>query len=299
MADETDPAGQYPPGAQPESTAPSAGPARPDPALTGQTPPAGPSPGEDEQQTHVMPPVQAPLAADPNPQDETRVQPPQVTYPQNAPTQPPPSPPLPPSYLPPGYTEYGRPTAPPSPYGQPPYGQGYPPSGYGQQPYGQSQYAPPPYSQQQPYGQPAYQQPYGQPSYGQQDHGAPAGAYPTQQYQPPGSARDEAAVEEPARHRSLGWLWGTLVAVAVIAIAAVTVVLTKPSFLYTKKLSHTAVEKTIQDQSKGRGDYTNVSCPSGEDAKTGTTFTCTAAGGKKITVNVTSSDGDYVWTPAS
>ena len=154
VADETDPAGQYPPGAQPESTAPSAGPARPDPALTGQTPPAGPSPGEDEQQTHVMPPVQAPLAADPNPQDETRVQPPQVTYPQNAPTQPPPSPPLPPSYLPPGYTEYGRPTAPPSPYGQPPYGQGYPPSGYGQQPYGQSQYAPPPYSQQQPYGQP-------------------------------------------------------------------------------------------------------------------------------------------------
>ena len=155
MADETDPAGQYPPGAQPESTAPSAGPARPDPALTGQTPPAGPSPGEDEQQTHVMPPVQAPLAADPDPQDETRVQPPQVTYPQNAPTQPPPSPPLPPSYLPPGYTEYGRPTAPPSPYGQPPYGQGYPPSGYGQQPYGQSQYAPPPYSQQQPYGQSA------------------------------------------------------------------------------------------------------------------------------------------------
>ena len=123
-----------------------------------------------------MPPVQAPLAADPNPQDETRVQPPQVTYPPNEPSQPPPSPP-PPSYLPPGYTEYGRPTAPPSPYGQPPYGQGYPPSGYGQQPYGQSQYAPPPYSQQQPYGQPAYQQPYSQPSYGQQGHGAPAGAY--------------------------------------------------------------------------------------------------------------------------
>jgi hypothetical protein len=222
----------------------------------------------------------------------------------------------PPSYLPPGYADYR-----PPPYEQQSYPREYQQPDYGRQEYGAGQYQQGAYGQQADYGQPSYPPQYGPPGYGQPSYGQPYGqpgygqggygptgyassdsGYAMQQYQPSyqqtRTGYDEPGVEAPA-HRSLGWLWGTLVALAVIAIVAVLVLLTKPSFLYTKRLSHTAVEQTIEQQSKGRGDYTNVKCPSGPNAKTGTTFTCTADGGKKINVNVTSNNGDYIWTPAS
>jgi Domain of unknown function (DUF4333) len=90
------------------------------------------------------------------------------------------------------------------------------------------------------------------------------------------------------------------VIVVILAIAAALVFLLKPHFLGFKKvLDHTAVEKTIVSQSKGIGDYTSVSCPSGQEVKKNTTFQCTANNGKKIDVTITSDSGNYTWKPAS
>ena len=166
------------------------------------------------------------------------------------------------------------------PYGQQPYGQsGYGgQAGYGQQPLG--------YEQQFSYAAPAGygQQPgYGQPGYGQQ----PTGADP---YARPATS---------AAGTSRVGLWTTLIVVLVLAVATAVVFIVKPSPLFKKVLDHNAVEQTIQAQSQnGSGDYTGVSCPANEQVRSGTTFQCTASGGKKINVTVTSSKGDYTWSPA-
>jgi Domain of unknown function (DUF4333) len=163
---------------------------------------------------------------------------------------------------------------PPAAYPQ----QGYQPyeQGYGQYGGYQQQYPQPGY---QPYPQQSYGQPYGQPPYG------------------PGAAGYAPA--QP-RRRSRRGLWTALVIVVILAIAAALVFLLKPHFLGFKKvLDHTAVEKTIVSQSKGIGDYTSVSCPSGQEVKKNTTFQCTANNGKKIDVTITSDSGNYTWKPAS
>jgi Domain of unknown function (DUF4333) len=191
-------------------------------------------------------------------------------------------------------------------YGQPPYGAGYgspgyPPPGYGQQPQsGYGQYGAAGY--QQPYPAPPYPSGYGQPQYQQPGQSSQHAQAPQQREDWRGLPEDggyEPDEDEAVGRQSRGWLWALLTAVAVIAIAVIAILATKPSFLYTKELSASAVASTIEQQSKGRGDFTGVSCPSGEKAKAGTTFTCTAAGGKKITVNVTNDSGDYTWTPSS
>jgi hypothetical protein len=212
-------------------------------------------------------------------------------YPQQAPYQqaPPPSQqgyPAPSAYPPPSYppTQQGYPPAQPA-YGQPPYqaeqgypaqsypAQGYPAQGYpGQQQYGQQQqqYAQPQYGQQQ-YGQ----QPYGQ--YGQQADYAP---YPA----------------GPDKKQRVG-LWLALVAAVVVIALGAGAFIVKPAFLGFKKvLDHTAVENTVK-----QGGYTNVTCNNGKDPKVkkGATFTCVADGGKKVTVTITDSKGDYTWSPAS
>ena len=82
-----------------------------------------------------------------------------------------------------------------------------------------------------------------------------------------------------------------------IVILAVVAFVAKPGFLGFKKvLDHTAVEKTIET-----AGYTNVKCNNGKNpkVKAGATFTCTADGGKKVTVTITKSNGDYAWSPAS
>ena len=69
-----------------------------------------------------------------------------------------------------------------------------------------------------------------------------------------------------------------------------------------KMLSHTAVEQTIEKQSKDTTQsfaaLTNVQCNDGKDIKVkkDATFTCTADNGRRISVRITSSDADYTWT---
>jgi hypothetical protein len=193
----------------------------------------------------------------------------------------------------------------PAPYQQPAYGQqaayGQP---YGQQPYGDPYYGqqaapaqfyaqPASYGVQPGYGQPVsgYDQPfsypappgYGQPGYGQSPPGVDPYARPT----------------AGAAGKSRVGLWTTLIVILVLAVAAAVVSIAKPSPLFKKVLDHNAVEQTIQAQSQGgSGDYTGVSCPANEQVKLGTTFQCTASGGKKINVTVTSGRGDYTWSPA-
>ena len=233
------------------------------------------------------------------------------------------------SYGQPGYDRPGNQTPgyggyPSEGYGRSGYGQqpGYPgtdygQSGYGQQDYGAGQYPSPSYGQQdyppQAYGQPGYPSPgYGQQSYGQQDYptesypqsggyGASAGSYqrpgyPTS-YQP-GYPATAAPGAESTRRKSHVATWLSLLVIAVVlAIAGVVLFLT-PGLLVTKYLSHSAVEQFIQsDPATG---FTNVKCNNGEDVKLkkGATFTCTADGGKKATVTITSSSGDYTWSPS-
>ena len=177
----------------------------------------------------------------------------------------------PPQSYPPPQQSY----PPPQPaYGQPPYQpeQGYPQQGYPSQ----SQYG------QQQYGQSQYGQQYGQQEYGQQPYGQQA------PYTPYSSS--------PPKKRRLGLWLGIAALVIVIALGAGAFV-AKPAFLGFKKvLDHTAVENTVK-----QGGYTNVKCNDGKDPKVkkGATFTCTADGGKKVTVTITDSKGNYTWSPAS
>jgi hypothetical protein len=187
---------------------------------------------------------------------------------------------------------YQQPDYQPTAYTQPEYQQpAYPPAGYQQPGYQQPSYQQPGY-QQPGYQQPGYQQSsYQQPGYAQ----APSGYGTTEAAAPVGNT--EAAAGGKRSHKGL---WSLLVVVVVIAAAIIAIFAIKPSPLFKKVLDHTAVEQTIQQQSaNGTGDYTSVSCPANEKAKSGTTFECTASGGKKITVRITNSKGDYVWTPSS
>ena len=217
----------------------------------------------------------------------------------------------------PGYGPQGQPGYGPQGYGQQGYGQ----QGYGQQGYGQQGYG------QQTQAQPAYGQP--QAGYGQQDRYTEQDGYRQQDsYNPQGYGTagagayngspgqdDYAQTQQPAetygsqqspylgavkKRKSRAGLLTALVVVLVLAAAAAVVFIVKPSPIFKKVLDHTAVETTIQDQSKnGSGDFTGVSCPSNEQLKAGKTFQCTATGGKKINVTINNSKGAYTWTPAS
>jgi hypothetical protein len=187
------------------------------------------------------------------------------------------------AFAPPGYPQ----APPPQPFAPQPYqhAQGYPPPpgygqapyqaepGYPQQPYG----APPPYSQ---YGQ------YGQQQYGQQQYG-PYGQQPPYGGYPPAA---------PPRKRRV-WPWLGIAAIVAVAALVAASFVAKPQFMGFKKvLDHTAVEQQIE-----KGGYTNVVCNNGKNptVKKGATFTCTADGGKTVTVTITSSSGDYAWSPSS
>jgi len=68
-----------------------------------------------------------------------------------------------------------------------------------------------------------------------------------------------------------------------------------PSAPQRKVLDHTAVERTVE-----KGGYTGVVCNGGEnpEVKKGATFTCTADGGKEVTVTMTNDSGNYAWSPS-
>ena len=86
-----------------------------------------------------------------------------------------------------------------------------------------------------------------------------------------------------------------VVALAVIAAFAV------PALLSTRKLDHTAVERTVETQSADSQlsftRVTDVKCNGGRDMtiRKGATFTCTAANGVRVIITVTSLTGDYTW----
>jgi len=258
------------------------------------------TPSSDEDRTQTF--SRSDLRAQPTPPPMPSFPPPPPggSYqPQQPPPYPPQQSPTPPQQGYPPAAPYQQPEQPYQPY-QPyqPEQQPYQPdpAAWGQQPYGQQPYQPEQSAWGQPYGQQpqAYppsqgyqQQPYGAPPQQQQPYGQ-YGAYGQQPYSPypPG----------PPKKRHLGlWIGGAVV--AVIVILAVVAFVTKPGFLGFKKvLDHTAVEKTIE-----KGGYTNVRCNNGKNPKVkkGATFTCTADGGKKVTVTITSTSGNYAWSPAS
>jgi len=230
---------------------------------------------------------------------------------QQLPTYPPPAPGGP--YQPAEPQGYGSKTFPPSPPQTPPQQpfappyqpdyQGYPPQapGYGQPPYqGESSYP------QQPYGTPPSQygqyDQYGQ--YGQYDQYGQYGQYGQQQQygsQQYGqyAQQQQYGTYPPAaqpKKRSV-WPWIGVVAVVVVAALVAASFVAKPQFLGFKKvLDHAAVEQQIE-----KAGYTNVVCNNGKNptVKKGATFTCTADGGRTVTVTITSSDGDYAWSPSS
>ncbi|MEP6598069.1 MAG: DUF4333 domain-containing protein [Actinomycetota bacterium] len=212
--------------------------------------------------------VRYPSADQPAPQDAL----PSAPHPPDKFGQPYPIERYPPPGYQPGYDDRGYPA---QGYQQP----GYPPPGYQQPGY------PPPGYQQPGYPPPGYQQPGYQPQPG---FPAQYGAAATAEYGQP----------QQAKRRSRVGLWITLVAVVLVVAVGALLAFVTPGFLVRKTFSARSVAATIEDQSKGRGDYTNVTCPSGEKVKKGTTFTCIANGGKKITVKVTSGSGDYTWEPA-
>src|SRR5262249_36345679 len=135
--------------------------------------------------------------------------------------------------------------------------------------------------QPQGYGQPPYQQqPYGAPLQGYGQYGSPSSQQPYLPY-PPGSLKK----------RRVG-LWVGVAVLVVLAVLAGVAFMAKPGFLgFRKTLDHTSVEQNIEKSTS----YTHVLCNGGKNpiVKKGKTFTCTADGGKTITVRITGSDGSY------
>src|SRR6266542_1706715 len=190
-------------------------------------------------------------------------------------------------------SELGYPPSPTPTQHMPNLPQSYEPPQYEPPAYEPRSYDPPAYppQQQQPYQPPYGQQGYGQQGYGQQGYGQQGYG----QYGQQGAPYTPYSTDEHGKRRL--WLWVALVvAVVVIAVGAVAFI-TKPAALGFKKvLDHTAVENTVR-----QGGYTNVNCNDGKNPKVkkGATFTCTADGGKKVTVTITDSKGDYTWSPSS
>jgi hypothetical protein len=213
-----------------------------------------------------------------------------------------------PRYRPPSALPQSPPPAEPQPqFGQPPYpppASPPPAPGYGQVPAEYGGYQQPPGYGQVPAGYGGYEQPppgyapAGQPDqYGQYPAGAPAGyrpsEYPPQQ---PGAGDPAQFGNTAGAKKSRGGLWALLVAVIVVVIVVAAAFIARPSFLFKKTLDHTAVEQSIEQDSRGTATpLTNVSCPANEKVKAGATFQCTADNNKRISVKIIDSKADYQW----
>ena len=135
------------------------------------------------------------------------------------------------------------------------------------------------------YVQKGYIAPYGE---GYPAPGAPPG------YGPPGYG---VPPTEPPRRT------GRVVAiVAAIVVVLLIAGLGIARLAGPKMLSHTAVEQTIEKQSKDSTQsyvaLTNVQCNGGKDIKVtkDATFICTADNDQRVIVRITSNDADYTWT---
>ncbi|KJF22979.1 DUF4333 domain-containing protein [Rhodococcus sp. AD45-ID] len=196
-----------------------------------------------------------------------------------------------PAYGQPGYGQPGQPQGQPA-YGQPGYGQPGQPQGqpgqpgqpgYGQQPWGQPQQPGQPGQQQwgqqpggdqtQVWGQPTAQQP--QQAWGAQPGGQPGA--PVQWNQGP---QQGAKSKKPLIFGAIGVL---------VVLAAVVIGL----FVFTSKdtLDANAAAKGVEKivtESYGAKNVSDVSCPSGQEIKSGAKFTCTlSVSGEKKSVTLT------------
>ncbi|MFC7961474.1 DUF4333 domain-containing protein [Rhodococcoides kroppenstedtii] len=195
------------------------------------------------------------------------------------------------------------------PPGQSPYQQGYGQQpAYGQQPqYGQPQYGQPQYGQPQ-YGQPQYGQPgygqqpqYGQPQYGQQAYGeAPAydqqphGQQPQYGQQPYGGQGWQNPQQSSSSSKKVLFIVGGIIAVLLAVVVAAGLFLFR-SNTFDNAAVQDGVAKIVTE-SYGAIDVSDVSCPSGQKAETGTQFTCTLTTDGvpgSVTVTVKDDDGTY------
>ena len=219
-----------------------------------------------------------------------------------------------------GQPSYGQPPSDQQAYGQPPsYGQqsayGQPPAdqGYGQPASGQPSYGQPSdYGQPgaagsgQPYGQ---QSAYGQPSYGQQAgaYGAPGAAGYGAYNQPggPQSGGFPATTDQPKKSNQ-GLIIAIVAVVVLLALAAVALFVW-PGFLNKKVFDErqvtqgvTAVLTGTPPTGYGLTGVTDVSCPSGQEVKAGTSFQCDLkidGQAEKVTVVVKDANGLYEVNP--
>jgi Domain of unknown function (DUF4333) len=189
----------------------------------------------------------------------------------------------------PGYgQQYGQPGQ-GQQYGQPGQGQQYGQPGQGQQ-YGQPGQQP--YPGQQAY--PGYGQQYGQPG---QQYGGPTSQPFQSPYQQQQGGYPPAPAPAPKKSSALPWVLlviGLLViAGGVVAVLALTGRLGKTTF------DNTAVQRgveTILTGSYGLENVSNVSCPAGQEVKTGSTFDCTVTidnQQRTVTITVKSDEGEY------
>lgn len=203
----------------------------------------------------------------------------------------------------PNQSGYGQPPPGGQPgYGQRPgqYGQGQPPYG---QPYGQQQYAQPgqqQYPGQQPY--PGYGQQYGQPGQqygqpGQQQYGGPA----SQPFQSPYQQQQSTypATPAPAKKKSSALPWILLVIGLLVIAGGVVAALVLTGALGKKTFDNNAVQRgveTILTRDYGIEKVSNVSCPAGQEVKSGKTFDCSVSVDNQqrtVTITVKTDSGDY------
>jgi hypothetical protein len=165
-------------------------------------------------------------------------------------------------------------------YGQP--GPAHP--GYGQQPYG-----PPPGQQGPP---PGYGQPYGQPP-GQQQYGPPSQPFPAQ-YQTGGYQ-----TVPPPRKKKSALPWILLVVGLLVIAGGVVAALYFAGTLTRTTFDNTAVQNGVRQvltEDYGLQNVSDVSCPAGQEVKTGATFTCRATidgQQKNVPITVKTDDGEY------
>jgi Domain of unknown function (DUF4333)/Collagen triple helix repeat (20 copies) len=199
-------------------------------------------------------------------------------------------------------------------WGPPSTGWGQPPApGWGQQPYGQQ---PDPYGQHGSYGQ---QGSYGQPG----PYGSPSQYGTPGQYGDPGRYGTPGQYGDPGRYGTPGQygypqqpVWGhpgwaptqtpqkprrglaTLVFLTVI-IAGVLVYVFATS--HGTRLDPDAVERDVAAQYEQReGVRLDLSCDEDMNVRPGSTYQCDGRTGDghdvTITIEVTSTDGDYTWS---
>lgn len=183
-----------------------------------------------------------------------------------------------------------------SPYGQPggqdpqqPWG---PRPGFGGQPTGPASGG---HGQPEAYGSggaPSYA---GQPGYGQQYQ--PYGQQPSPWY-PGYDQQYSAGAGMPEGPKKRGGLFGILVVVVVVIVAVVVLGFVWPGWFTKKVFDSSAVQDGVKSvlHDDYQLDVTAVSCPSGQEVKAGTSFTCTATIGgqrKQVQVTVRSDDGKY------